>query len=152
MKRKPPITFRAYADAKHGFWCVVRVFETPAQMRGDIRRTLGSCGKDTVGQTTGATRIMANGKRQDIMRGCFAIMWLNRVTMTKWPSEVNAHEAVHAGIRYFERRGWPVCLHQETREGAPDVHERRLEERLAYAVGRIAKYITRGLFRHGVWK
>lgn len=48
----------------------------------------------------------------------------------------------------FER--WRV--NQKTRVGAPDVHERRLEERLAYAVGRINKYITRGLFRHGVWK
>ena len=149
------IKFRAYADASCCFWVEVRVFENRRDMCRDIRRCAGAGEPreahhkrfQTAGQVNGAT-FYRGGKKT----GAFAVMWLNRKDILKTPSEIAAHEATHAALRYFERRGWPVCLHQETRDGAPDVHERRLEERLAYAVGRINKYLTRGLFRCGVWK
>ena len=142
-----PIRFRAYADAGRCFWAEVRVFDTRRDMCRDIKRCCGRAYPHTAGQVTGATK-RRNGRKT----GAFAIMWLNRKDINKDPSEIQAHEAFHAGMRYFERRGWPVCLHSETQDGAPDVHERSLEERMAYAVGRISRYVTRGLFRHGVWK
>lgn len=142
-----PIKFRAYADAKRRYWVEVRVFETGHAMRRDIRRCLGKVDPNTDGQVNGATF-----RRKGRLLGVFAIMWLSRETVTKWPTEIVTHESVHAALRYFERRQWPACLEHESRHGAPDVHERRLEERLAYAAGRIAKYAARGLFRHGVWK
>lgn len=141
------IKFRAYADARCCFWVEVRVFDTRREMNADIKAFNHYVLADTAGQVTEAT-YRRNGKKT----GVFAVMWLNRKDVNKNPSEISSHESVHAALRYFERRGWPVCLHQETRNGAPDVHERRLEERLAYAVGRISRYLTRGLFRHGVWK
>ena len=144
-----PIRFRAYADDGRCFWCEVRVFDTRRDMCRDIKRCAGG-GKglfQTAGQVNEA--VFRRGGRKT---GAFAVMWLNRKDVNKNPSEIASHESVHAALRYFERRGWPVCLHSETQDGAPDVHERSLEERMAYAVGRISRYVTRGLFRHGVWK
>ncbi len=148
MARKPPIRFRAYADQKERYWVAVRVFDTAKQMQRDI----AACGhgmkdlKDTQGQVTSAQHFK-NGRKT----GVFAVMWLNRKALNGHGMEIVTHESVHAAIRYFERRGWPVCLAHETREGAIDVHERWLEERLAYAVGRIARHINLRLFRHKVW-
>ena len=142
-----PIRFRAYADDRKHFWAEVRVFDTQKQMCKDIKRCTGAPANfRTAAQVNDAT-FYRDGRKT----GAFAVMWLNRKDINKNPTEIASHESVHAAIRYFERRGWPVCLHQETRVGAPDVHEHRLEERLAYAVGRISKYLTRGLFRHKVW-
>jgi hypothetical protein len=142
-----PIVFRAYADNAKCFWVEVRVFDSGKQMRRDIKRCAGGVDPRTAGQVNGATFYK---KRKKL--GVFAVMWLNRKDIGERPSEIAAHESVHAAMRYFERRGWSPCLHMDTLHDAPDSHERRMEERLAYAVGRINKYLTRGLFRHGVWK
>lgn len=142
------IKFRAYADPKKRYWVEVRVFDTAKQMRKDI----AACGygmklKGTEGQVTSA-QFFKNGRKT----GVFAVMWLNENVLKSHGMEVVTHESLHAAVRYFERRGWPVCLALEMREGSIDTHERWLEERLAYAVGLIARYINRGLFRHKVWK
>lgn len=145
--RKAPITFRAYADASRYFWAEVRIFETPREMCLDIKRWTGDVDWRTAGQVTGAKR-----RRHGSLTGIFAVLWLNRKDITRNPTEICSHESVHAAMRYFERRGWSPCLHSDDIHDAPDPHERRIEERLAYAVGRINKWLTRGLFRTGVWK
>lgn len=151
MKQKAPITFRAYADEKRRYWVEVRLFKSAHAMRRDIRSCLCCSMKElsaVVAMVTNGERWSKSGRKT----GAFAVMWLNECYVQKYPSEVVAHESVHAAIRYFNRRGWPVCLAHESEHDAPDAHERRLEERLAYATGRIAKHVARGLFRHGVWK
>jgi hypothetical protein len=143
-----PIRFRAYADDAKYFWVEVRVFGSKRDMQRDIKKCVGGdVHRSTSGQVNNAV-FRKNGKKL----GCFAVMWLNRKDMLRWPSEVAAHESVHAAMRYFERRRWSPCLHSDHLDDAPDPHERRMEERLAYAVGRINRGLTRGLFRHGVWK
>lgn len=149
MKNKY-IKFRAYADDRRRYWVEVRVFDTANAMRRNIAFSTGEhdrlLGK-TEGQVSEAIKYSAGKKT-----GGFAVMWLNRPAMNSAGLEIVAHEAVHVAVRYFLRRNWPVCLEHETRYGAPNPHENRLEERFAYAVGRIAKNIGNGLFRHGVWK
>lgn len=148
MRTRKPITFRAYADAKQRYWAEVRVFETMKDMHRDIARSWKQKPDPrTEAQVNGATF-----RRKGRVLGAFAIMWFHRGALQKHPTEIVTHECVHAALRYFERREWPACLEHESRHGAPDLHERRLEERLAYAAGRIGRYITRGLFRHGAWK
>lgn len=147
VKKTKPIVFRAYADNKERYWAEVRVFDTHADMLRDIKKEVGVADPDAESEVREATF-----RRKGRKLGTFAVLWTHREAMTKWPTEVVAHESVHLALRYFDRRGWAPCLAHETHHDAPDVHERRLEERLAYATGRIAKYIARGLFRHGVWK
>lgn len=149
MKTKP-LKFRAYADDKRRYWVEVHVFETEQAMQKDISRITGEslkALKPVEGQVNELQR-RTSGRRS----GVFAIMWMNRKTLNSHGMEVVAHESVHAALRYFDRRGWPVCLVHETTYGSPDKKENWLEERLAYAVGRVARNIARQLFRHKVWQ
>lgn len=144
------IKFRAYADDKRRYWVEARVFDTADEMRRDISKCTGEKGKSldkTEGQVNEAIKYSAGKKT-----GCFSVLWLNRSAMNGAGMEITAHESVHVAVRYFLRRNWPICLSHEAKHGSPDPHENNLEERFAYAVGRIARNIGRGLFRHGVWK
>lgn len=142
-----PIIFRAYADDKERYWAEVRMYETGGDMRRAIKEAVGIVDPRTESEVREAT-FYRKGRKL----GAFAVLWTNQKAITKWPTEIVAHESVHLALRYFARRWWVPCLAHETSHDAPDVHERRLEERLAYATGRIAKYLARGLFRHGIWK
>lgn len=142
MRRKYKL-IRAYADAKRRYWCEVRVFETPEQMHRDIKRQTGEHpGRDCAGQvSSGSHRV--NGR----LLGVFAVMWVNVVDLRRKPTEICAHEATHAAIRYFERRGWTTCMALESQMARHEQAERRHEEKLAYAVGRITRYVVNGLYR-----
>lgn len=142
MKRNYKV-IRAYADADRRYWCECRVFEKPDAMRRDIERATGTHpGRDCAGQVSSASH-RVSGR----LLGVFAVMWLNRVDLHKRPTELCAHEATHAAIRYFERRGWTTCLAHESDAARLDGAERWHEERLAYAVGRISREVVRGLYR-----
>ena len=138
MKRKHRI-IRAYADVKRRYWCDVRVFDTDAQMHRDIKRaTREHPGKDCAG-------MVSEAKRRGT--GLFAIMWLNVEDLAGKPTEICAHEATHAAIRYFERRGWTTCMALESQMARHEDAERRHEEKLAYAVGRLTRGVVNGLHR-----
>lgn len=144
------IRFRAYADQKQNHWIEVRVFDTAKEMRRDISRCTGEPIKylsDVEGQVASATRRNSEGRTD----GCFGVMFLNRPILNRHGMEVVAHESVHAALRYFHRRGWVPCLAHESQHNEPDPHERHMEERLAYTVGRIASNINRALFRRRIW-
>lgn len=134
-----PLVIRLYPELWQGkryFYCEVKLYPTPKQMRAAIKKDgFAGGGVDGVaGQCSGYATY-----RKNRLIGRFATMWLNTQDLLNSPAEIISHECVHAAMRHVANK-------------KVDLSSMGGEEALAYCQGSMVQQLTDRLHKIGVFK
>ncbi len=137
-KKRGPVTFKVYPDPDRPSFFEVRVYRTLGAMRGALTRAGVRDNVHTWACVTPWVRDSYKKGRAPVRLPDIGRIYLARRCGS---IEVIAHESTHAGA-HWER----ICARGTCNLGSND-HDSRREERMAYAVGRIASQIGAELYK-----